>query len=105
MVKEKYKDSSDIKGELFRLRLKNVKEQIGNKFSGFDLEKNSLLIKDYLILRDLIVSKTLLVSEELEANKVFDNKHSEVIDNSEVNKVLNFITEITAKPFVEKKRI
>lgn len=98
MLENVYGNYDKSEKNIFEANLDSIKEQIKNKFPKFDTEKNELLVRHFLILRNSIASKNLSISEELEMNRVFDNEHSEVIDNDEVIDVLKFITERTAKP-------
>jgi len=98
MLENVYGNYDKSEKNIFEANLGSIKEQIKNKFPKFDIDNNELLVRHFLILRNSIVSKNLSISEELEMNRVFDNEHSEVIDNDEVIDVLKFITERTAKP-------
>lgn len=105
MLKEFFENPDIIDKELFKSQLADLQKKIKNKFSDFDLIKHSLLIKDYLILRNAISSQNLGVSKELELFKLFDGRHTDVIDDAQVNNVLKFVTEITATPNEEKGRV
>jgi uncharacterized protein Smg (DUF494 family) len=98
MLKDILGNYSDLDKKMFDTRLEDLKIQISNRFEGFDIEKNGSLIKEFLVLREAIVSKRYSTSEETEMIRVFDNQHTEVIDDEQVGKVLRFITEKTKTP-------
>ena len=100
MLERIFYNYDEVEKTSFEGSFNSIKQQISNKFPNFDVVKNELLIRHFLILRNSFVSSNLSVSEESEMNKVFDNEHSEVIDNSDVIDVLKFITERTAKPTI-----